>query len=320
MTLAIRKGVMALGPNGWQSADHSWRPDAVEATPEGPVLEVGPAVVRHMENGNYRIEVTLPGGEVLAAGLTWRDIPPPPDTERVGGRRRGGVAIGPAPERIVPPIVEPPPLPPPEPALPPPPPTPRPVSPPPAPVRRSRRRWEIGAVAVVLLAIGGAIVYLRLPVPPPPPVDNAARTEKPDASRTERKDNTAPGRTVSPVEEARLALRDPNTSAAEEIDKAHRMPTNLDGADAAFLLLEDAANVKHDGQAAFEVGRYYDPLDTAPNGTIKKRASRACSYYRMAQAAGIGDAAARLDGLKLWAEQKASDGDADAEATLRCLK
>src|SRR5690348_13892336 len=67
-----------LGPDGWQTAEHVWTPLSTEPVSRGIVMLVGPDLVRHMENGNYRLSVfDAARSRTVVAPLVWRDIPQP---------------------------------------------------------------------------------------------------------------------------------------------------------------------------------------------------------------------------------------------------
>lgn len=131
-------------------------------------------------------------------------------------------------------------------------------------------------------------------IPPPPPP-----TYKPDA----------------PVlEKARKALRD-GITPAEALDMAQSLPESPERADAAFLLLEYAAD-SGIADAALAVARYYDPTDTAPSGTIRKNPETAYNWYTDALAGGQKNAGTRLAQLRSWVEGQANQGSAEARELL----
>jgi TPR repeat protein len=88
---------------------------------------------------------------------------------------------------------------------------------------------------------------------------------------------------------------------------AAALPDSPERADAAFLLLEYAAESGHP-EAAFLVAGYYDPTDGAPSGTIRKNAQIAYDWYRSAAKGGEAEASQRLERLKAWVREKATQG------------
>ncbi len=89
-----------LGPNGWRNGEHWFEPLWIEvASARESHLALGPDIVQHMENGNYRIGLKAPGwSEPQERGVNWRDIPAPLKIN-ASPRRRGRVG-----ERVAPAI------------------------------------------------------------------------------------------------------------------------------------------------------------------------------------------------------------------------
>ena len=79
------------------------------------------------------------------------------------------------------------------------------------------------------------------------------------------------------LEQARKALRegiDPDAALA----LAKSLPDRPERADAAFLLLEYAAE-NGNREAALAVGHFYDPTRDTPSGTIRKNPLTAYEWY-----------------------------------------
>ena len=132
-------------------------------------------------------------------------------------------------------------------------------------------------------------------IPPPPPP-----TYEPDA----------------PVlEQARKALRE-GITPEDAVIMARSLPESPEKADAAFLLLEYAAD-SGNAEAALAVARYYDPTDKDPSGTIRKNAETSYGWYLEASAGGQDDAGARLDRLRSWVEEQANQGSVEARELLK---
>jgi len=132
-----------------------------------------------------------------------------------------------------------------------------------------------------------------LVAPPPPP------TYTPDA----------------PVlEKARDALKKGITpEGALALEKS--LPESPERADAAFLLLEYAAD-SGNAEAALAVGRYYDPTEKQPSGTIRKNPETAYDWYRIALKGGQPEAQRRLEQLHQWLEEQARQGSRQARELL----
>ena len=135
-------------------------------------------------------------------------------------------------------------------------------------------------------------------IPPPPPP-----TYTPDAPA---------------LEKARKALRD-GITPEEALAMAKSLPESPERADAAFLLLEYAAE-SGIAEAALAVARYYDPTDTAPSGTIRKNPETAYNWYADALAGGQEIAGPRLAQLRSWVEEQANQGSYEARELLNSWK
>lgn len=130
--------------------------------------------------------------------------------------------------------------------------------------------------------------------PPPPP------TYSPDA----------------PVlEQARSSLRE-GISSDEAVLLAKSLPESPERADAAFLLLEYAAEAGN-AEAAKYVARYYDPTDDSPSGTIRKNPETAYDWYQIALAGGYEDVQKNMAKLRIWVEEQAGLGSYEASQLLK---
>ena len=165
--------------------------------------------------------------------------------------------------------------------------------------------WII--LGLVLLALAAAAVwwfFLRATPPPPPPM--APQTP---ATRQEA---------AAPQQTAREHLRgtaDPATSL--ELARPLRTPkAGNDESDAAFLLLEDAAQ-KGNAEAMFLVGQFYDPQSKLPRGSIPADMSQAKHWYDNAKSKGYAEADKALAALRRHVEGEAAKGNAEASLLLR---
>lgn len=116
------------------------------------------------------------------------------------------------------------------------------------------------------------------------------------------------------LEQARKALKegiDPN----EALALARSLPKRSEQADAAFLLLEYAAEGGNAG-AALALGRFYDPTYKGPSGTIRKNLTTAYEWYVEASAGGQEKARNYLTTLRQWVEVQAKQGSVEAQELL----
>jgi hypothetical protein len=118
------------------------------------------------------------------------------------------------------------------------------------------------------------------------------------------------------VQRAREALRR-GISPEEALELAKDLHTP-DGADGAFLLLEEAAQ-KDKPEAMLSLARFYDPTDTAPKGSILPDPEQARDWYAKAKNGGQGAADDRLKALRAWAEAN-KDKDPQAQKLLEIWK
>ena len=116
------------------------------------------------------------------------------------------------------------------------------------------------------------------------------------------------------LEKVREAMRkgiDPEAAVA----LAKSLPDKPERADAAFILLEYAAEAGH-AEAALMVARYFDPTDTLDSGTIIKDPAAAFEWYQAALSGGQQQAENHLSDLKQWLENEALQGSAEARELL----
>ncbi len=116
------------------------------------------------------------------------------------------------------------------------------------------------------------------------------------------------------LEKARGALKK-GVTPEEAVTLARSLPDSPERADAAFLLLEYAADSGNPA-AALAVGRYYDPADDGPSGTIRKNPETARDWYREALKGGRPEAQRLLDRLHDWLAEQARQGSREARELL----
>ncbi len=117
------------------------------------------------------------------------------------------------------------------------------------------------------------------------------------------------------LEQVREAMRkgiDPDSALA----MAKSLPDKPERADAAFILLEYAAEAGN-GEAALEVGRYFDPTYAGDSGTIVKDPEIAYDWYQLALSKGLLEADIHLSNLKQWVAKQAAEGSYKASELLR---
>lgn len=178
--------------------------------------------------------------------------------------------------------------------------------------------WIIlGLVLLALAAVAVWWFFLRATPPPPPPMAPQAPATQQEAPAGTEKAPAAPA-AMAPLQQAREHLRgtaDPATSL--ELARPLRTPqAGNDESDAAFLLLEDAAQ-KGNAEAMFLVGQFYDPQSALPRGSIPADMSQAKHWYEKAKSKGAAEADKALAALRRHVEGKAAKGNAEASLLLR---
>ncbi len=190
---------------------------------------------------------------------------------------------------------------------------------------KSRARlWIIliaGVVGLVILTVGGYLIWQSFQPEDIQPKVAEKKTELPRMANLPPKKEAippppAPSYTPdAPVlEKARQALRD-GISPEDAVVLAKSLPESPERADAAFLLLEYAADSGL-AEAALAVGRYYDPTNDEPSGTIRKNPETAHGWYLEAKAGGQDDAKTWLEQLRSWVEKRADEGSIEARELL----
>ncbi len=197
---------------------------------------------------------------------------------------------------------------------------------------KNRRRWWIISVVIVLglivIVFGGYLVWESI---------RTERTKTQAKGKIERVDEKPPElprmanqppkiKTPEPItptyapdapllEQVREAMRkgiDPEGALA----MAKTLPDKPERADAAFILLEYAAESEN-GEAALEVGRYFDPTYAGDSGTIVKDPEYAYEWYRLALSQGFTEADVHLSNLKQWVTKQAAEGSYKSRELLK---
>ena len=128
-----------------------------------------------------------------------------------------------------------------------------------------------------------------------------------------------PEAAARPISQARTLLQGGAASDAL-LNTARPMRSaeaSEESSDAAFLLIEQAAQNGDNAEAMYLLAQFYDPNATLPRGTIKPDLVQAHDWYKKARDKGYGDADASLASLKQACEAKANTGDREARALLQ---
>ncbi len=185
-----------------------------------------------------------------------------------------------------------------------------------------RTRWWIliTAAIIIIMVISGGYLAWRLSREDIPTKQEVKPTELPRmANLPPKKETPKPVppsySTVAPLlEQVREAMRkgiDPEGAMA----LAKSLPDKPERADAAFILLEYAAEAGH-AEAALLVARYFDPTYTEDSGTIIKDPAAAYEWYQQALSGGQQQAENHLPDLKQWVENEALQGSVEARELL----
>ena len=331
MRFSIKRGTdhYCLGPGGWQPAESPLPAQRITLSDDGFDIAVGPEVVDHLDTReNYRLTLISADGTSSVAALRVPEVTYSP----VGGGQGMAVAAAPEPKPVPAPAPPPPPPPPaPEPELEPvpqedadasmdilPPPDPA-----PAPAKGGALKPLLLVLLLIALAAGGFVAWkFWLDKEDPKLAENTNSTQP-----AENTNSTQPAENKEPAKEepkappkpaltqAREHLAGP-ADPAESVNLAGKLREERDGADASFLLVEDAAQ-KGNAEAMLLTGGYFDPADSAPAGSIKKDPAAALTWYKKAKAAGSPEADARIAALRSWAQAEAAKGSPEARELLK---
>ena len=191
-------------------------------------------------------------------------------------------------------------------------------------VSRSSGIWLKAGAAVLGIAIIGVLALWifqdKTPEPPPLPQVQPGEDALPRmANQPEKKvEEKPPAPAYAPdaplLQNARDALAK-GISPEQAMEMARELPDQPERRDAAFLLLEYAAD-SGNPNAALAVGEYYDPSNTADTGTIRKNAVTAYEWYQTANDAGVAEARNRIDRLLKWAGEASGQGVKTAKELL----
>lgn len=149
----------------------------------------------------------------------------------------------------------------------------------------------------------------------------APSDKQPAASDTGAPAPVAPQPEVAarPISQARTLLQG-GAASADLLNTARPMlsaQASEESSDAAFLLIEQAAQNGDNAEAMYLLAQFYDPNTTLPRGTIQPDLAQAHDWYKKARDKGYGDADASLASLKEACEAKANTGDREARELLQ---
>jgi hypothetical protein len=184
---------------------------------------------------------------------------------------------------------------------------------------RTQRWILITVVIVIFMAVAGYFTWrsLRQSLPtkettePPklprmanlPPKEEAAQTVAPPYSPD-----------APLLEQVREAMRK-GIDPKDAVGLAKSLPQKPERADAAFILLEYAAEAGH-GEAALIVAQYFDPTSTDDSGTIIKDPAAAYEWYQVALSKGQPEAQNHISDLRKWLQKEAAQGSREAREVL----
>lgn len=315
-----------LGAMGWQGPSARIIPDAVDVTPTGLVVHLGPAVVQHMQRGNYSLSVCSAGAESGAKAFAWtvapfrlargsldKPVAIPVESENSGVRAEVDTVDASRFQPAAAPVQET---------------APTVTAPPPGgdgPVETTstgtnggnQRGVLIGVAALLVAAAVGAYFFLSgdTPEPGPGPVAEQLAPAPAAVSAVEAQDSQS--ETLTPEEEVRRFLATgPSPDAITE--KGDEMLTRGHPG-LALVLFRRAAEAGHTA-ALLAQARIYDPLhETSGQGMPAKAPTIAYELYRQAHGLGDGEARPAIERLKEWAVARAAEGDREASQLERLI-
>jgi len=176
--------------------------------------------------------------------------------------------------------------------------------------------WIIITVAIVITVVVGGYFAWRGSRQAVPTKETAEPTKLPRMANLPPKEEAPkpvppPYSTDAPlIEQVREAMRK-GIDPEDAVSLAKSLPQKPERADAAFILLEYAAEAGH-AEAALIVARYYDPTSIDDSGTIIKDPAAAYEWYQVALSGGQLEAQNHLSDLRQWVQKKAAQGSREA--------
>jgi hypothetical protein len=195
---------------------------------------------------------------------------------------------------------------------------------------KNRERWWIITIIIVIglavIVFGGFLVWnsvrtdknkiqgkIEAEVEKPPELPRMANQPPKIKAPEPATPSYAPDAPL--LEQVREAMRkgiDPDGALA----MAKSLPDKPERADAAFILLEYAAEAEN-GEAALEVARYFDPTFAGDSGTIVKDPEVAYDWYQLALSQGLLEADIHISNLRKWVTKQAAEGSYKARELLK---
>ena len=303
-----------LGSGDWVEAEQRLAPDMIQYRGASLLLLVGPGVVDMADVLNtFAITVYPDAGEGRRFGLEVVDLV---YSSLAGGRgvaASAPLSMSPMPAMLLD-------------AAPEAQPEPEPESPLPVlrdPIERRNKAPLILLLLVLACAAGGVYWLQRGQTGAPAavnataPAPQAAQAPSAPPAAPAAAPAAAPSQDLPPLQRARELLR-AGVSPEQAVELAKDMQSP-EGADGAFLLLEDAAQRGHP-EAMLALARFYDPADAAPKGSILPDPALARDWYAKAGDKGQAAAAqAKLKALRAWAEAE-KDRSPQAKSLLESWK
>jgi TPR repeat protein len=184
-----------------------------------------------------------------------------------------------------------------------------------------RTRWWILITGViVLIVVAGGYFAWRVSRQAVPTKETAEPTKLPRMANLPPK-KEAPKPVPPPyspdaplLEQVREVMRK-GIDPEDAVVLAKSLPQKPERADAAFILLEYAAEAAH-AEAALIVARYFDPTSTDDSGTIIKDPAAAYEWYQVALSGGQSEAQNHLSDLRQWVQKEAEQGSREAREVL----
>ena len=180
--------------------------------------------------------------------------------------------------------------------------------------------WILITVAMVITVVVGGYFAWRGSRQAVPTKETAEPTKLPRMANLPPKEEAPkpvppPYSTDAPlIEQVREAMRK-GIDPEDAVSLAKSLPQKPERADAAFILLEYAAEAGH-AEAALIVARYYDPTSIDDSGTIIKDPAAAYEWYQVALSGGQLEAQNHLSDLRQWVQKKAAQGSREARELL----
>ena len=183
-----------------------------------------------------------------------------------------------------------------------------------------RRWWILIAAAIIITVIVGGYFAWRGSRQVVPTKETAEPTKLPRMANLPPKQE-APKPAPPPyspdaplLEQVRETMRK-GIDPEDAVVLAKSLPQKPERADAAFILLEYAAEAGH-AEAALIVARYFDPTSTDDCGTIIKDPEAAYEWYQAALSGGQPEAQNHLSDLRQWVQKEAAQGSREAREVL----